>query len=153
MLAFGKNGENPNFAFLIARAFFNVNPHQGTMGFGGFASRLEDLPIGTRAVLEPSNMPTLVSFANLADPKSARVILGDSRQVSETDFASVFGEGHQLKQIWIERTDAVPSFEVEDRLSEILRQISKYDAMVVDPRDYRKFRPSTGNFIIKSSTA
>lgn len=149
LLAFGKNDENPNFAFLIARAFFNVNPHQGTMGFGGYAARLEDLPVGTRAVLKPSNMPTLVSFADLSDPKSARVLPGDPRQVSETDFASVFREGYQLKRIWIERTDAAPSYKIQERLSEILRQISKYDAMVVDPRDYRKFRPSTGNFIIK----
>lgn len=106
LLATGKRGEDPNFGLLIARVFLGANRHQGTMGFGSFAAALENLPTGKRVVLAPPNMPTLVSFRDLSNPSSARVVPSDPRTISETDFGAVFGNGYQLKHISLERVNA-----------------------------------------------
>lgn len=146
LLATGSLGEDPNFGLMIARAVLGANSHQGTMGFGGFAAALQRLPAGKRFELKPPNTPTLVSFRDLADPTSARVVPADPREVSETDFAAVFGEGYGLKRIWIERSRKPVNFSIEQKLKHLFSEISKFDRLVMDPRSPKSYRPRIGHF-------
>jgi hypothetical protein len=96
LLAHGSNGENPNYYLMPARAFFTVPGHQGTLAFGGYADRLEALPLGARAELFGSNIPTLVTFGDLRDPRTARLVAPDHLEEE-------FGAGYRLRQVWIEK--------------------------------------------------
>ncbi|MBS0241647.1 MAG: hypothetical protein JSS20_05675 [Proteobacteria bacterium] len=96
LLAYGPTGADPNYYLMPARAFLPVPGHQGTLAFGDFADRLEALPIGSRAELIGSNIPTLVTFDDLNNPLTARVVAPDR-------LAEEFGAGYDLKRIWIEK--------------------------------------------------
>lgn len=70
-------------------------------------SKLEDLH-GTRE-LTGKRVPALVTFLNLSDPKSARVVIPDQ-------FEGVFGPDVHFKRLWIEMTDAQVTRGVERNL-------------------------------------
>jgi hypothetical protein len=89
LLACGPDGTEGCVAELVPRTF-------------GVSGGLENLPKlqtlhGSRE-LTGKFMPTLITFGNLTDPKSARVVVPDQ-------FEQVFGPGVHLKRVWIEMTD------------------------------------------------
>ena len=90
-LSFGPDG-NVDYAGTLVPTLFNV---------GGNYPKWETLR-GSRE-LSGKFIPTFVTFADLNDPKSARVIEPDSA-VSPDGFAKVFGPGVQFKRAWIEMT-------------------------------------------------
>jgi hypothetical protein len=59
--------------------------------------------------LKPPLIPTLVSFSDLADPKTARLVrLGE--------FETVFGPGVRFRRAWIEMTKSSATIGIEKRL-------------------------------------
>lgn len=61
-------------------------------------------------------LPTLVTFTDLNDPKTARV-------VEPEEFEQVFGSGVRFKRAWIEMTSEPVTREIEQKLPRILRQL------------------------------
>jgi hypothetical protein len=61
-------------------------------------TRLRDMAAGTSAVLAPENMPMLVTFTDVNNPKTVKL-------VDPAKFAAAFGEGYTLKSISVEITD------------------------------------------------
>lgn len=53
------------------------------------------------AELRGADIPTLVTFANLADPASAKVV-----EPTDAGFASAFGPGHRLARVTLEMVPA-----------------------------------------------
>jgi hypothetical protein len=79
----------------------------------GVSGDLENLPRlqalrGSRD-LTGKFMPTLITFGNLTDPKSARVVAPDR-------FEQVFGPVVHFKRVWIEMTDAPVTRGIERKL-------------------------------------
>jgi hypothetical protein len=87
LLAAGPSAENANYSDNIVPALFKVPvehwPELGDMR-------------GTREV-PASRMPTFVTFADLNDPKSARVVRPE-------DFENEFGAGASLRSVTVEMT-------------------------------------------------
>ena len=76
---------------------------------------IADLPTLTgRARLPDEFVPTLVTFADLNDPKSAR-------EVGFTEFESVFGPDVHFKGAWIEMTRDSATRDIEKRLPWIVQ--------------------------------
>jgi hypothetical protein len=61
-------------------------------------SKLNDARAGTSAQVQPGNMPMLVTFADINDPKTVKL-------VDTENLAATFGEGFALKSISVEITD------------------------------------------------
>jgi hypothetical protein len=61
-------------------------------------AHVEALPTGSSAVLEPDNLPLLVTFDDVTDPKSVKL-------VDPANLAGTFGSGFALKSITVEITD------------------------------------------------
>jgi len=77
-----------------------MKPHDYTVFYGANLVKNSTLAgqIGRKAVV-PSNMyPLLVTFTDIADPKSVK-------QVNPADLAATFGAGFSLKSITLEVTD------------------------------------------------
>lgn len=105
LLACGPDGTEDCVAGLVPKTF-------------GIAGGLENLPKlqrlrGSRD-LAGEFMPTLVTFGNLADPKSAHVVVPDR-------FEQVFGPDVHFKRVWIEMTDAPITTGIEKWLPWIAR--------------------------------
>lgn len=62
-----------------------------------------------RRNMSPGLVPTLVTFANLNDPKTARII-------RPGEFEAVFGPGYHFKRAWIEMTDDWVTRGIKERL-------------------------------------
>ncbi len=120
LLAFGPHGQASDFEFLVLRAFYPMPSTQGTIGLGGYVDELARLPPGSSVRLPPDVMPTFVTFANLNDPGSARVVYATGRRIETrqlpngsqnydrgpmiftNDFARTFGPGYGLRGVTIE---------------------------------------------------
>jgi hypothetical protein len=61
-------------------------------------SKIARMAVGTKAVLEPDNYPMLVTFDDISDPKTVKL-------VDPANLAATFGPGFALKSIAIEITD------------------------------------------------
>lgn len=96
LLTLGARGENPNLHFLPGEAFEPLwKQRQASPGFRGASSELPKLPPGTKAELRGKLIPTLVTFEDMNDPKTARVVQPDG-------FTKVFGAGVTLQSATIE---------------------------------------------------
>ncbi len=96
LLATGSRGEGIDFYLLPGKAFEQL-PKQpnGKPGFVGTDENVLKLPPGSVAPLRDNLIPTLVTFMDLNDPKTARVVPPD-------DFAQVFGPGFRLRDATLE---------------------------------------------------
>ena len=88
LLAAGPRAENVNYSDSIVPGLFNV-PFKDWAKLGRMR--------GTRDV-PPSRMPTFVTFKNLNDPKSTRLVQPD-------EFPQVFGANVHLKDVKVEMTN------------------------------------------------
>ncbi len=92
LLAQGPRGDAGNLQTLVSQAFFGLSPQ-------GYLKRapieVAELPVGTRVALVGETIPTLVTFSDLADPNSAKVI-------APQRFEAAFGSGYALKSASIE---------------------------------------------------
>jgi len=106
LLAAGPSAENVNYSDNIVPVLFKVPvehwPELGDMR-------------GTREV-PASRMPTFVTFTNLNDPKSARV-------VEPSEFPAVFGPNVQLKSVTIAMTDDAVTRTVEKKMPVIIEKL------------------------------
>jgi hypothetical protein len=60
------------------------------------------VPLDQRLPVLTENMPTLVSFGNLSDPNSVKVVQPDK-------ISDVLGDGYKLQNVWLEVTDEKPN--------------------------------------------
>lgn len=92
-----------------------------------------------KVALEGENVPTLVTFVNLNDPKTAHVVTPDA-------FESVFGTGYRFKRSWIEMTNDSTTWRIDKSVPLIKRLSVKTKEMQLmhlgDP-----FRARLGQFI------
>ncbi len=100
LLAHGPRAEQVNFYLLPGRVFEPLWKHKSaTPTFRDPATELSLLPVGTKAELVGSQIPTLVTFVDLNDPKSAQV-------VPPYELSKVFGSGVQFRNAAIEMVPA-----------------------------------------------
>ena len=74
-------------------------------------------------------MPTLVTFSDINDPLSAKVVFASDfaarsdgpRIVAVDALAATFGQGHRLHRAWIEPTRDPVKLEIHDRLPWLMR--------------------------------
>jgi hypothetical protein len=96
LLTLGARGENPNLYLLPGSAFESYWKYKlSTPEFRGTSREVPKLPPGTKAELRGKLIPTLVTFRNLSDPKTARAVEPDG-------FATAFGAGFALQSATIE---------------------------------------------------
>lgn len=125
LLAMGATGSD-NFSRLVPKLFQlrdldEVRTWQGRQG---------------RFTLPADLVPTLVTFADLSDPKTARVVRPD-------EFETVFGPGVRFKRAWIEMTYDPITRGIEKKipwLNDYQQIIRAWDAM----RKGNPYGPSTG---------
>lgn len=101
LLASGPNGSGFNYPDHIVPELFHIN----TLDDRELA-KITSLR-GRRDIPE-RYLPTFVTFADLNDPKSARVVKPD-------EFSQVFGAGAHLKGVWIEMTSEAVTNGIENR--------------------------------------
>jgi hypothetical protein len=96
LLSRGANAENIDFYLLPGSAFEALWKQKvNSPDFRGSSWELPKLPIGTSAELRGDLVPTLVTFANLDDPTTARAVRPD-------DFPQSFGKSVTLRDVKIE---------------------------------------------------
>jgi hypothetical protein len=96
VLASGPRGENVDFYLLPGRVFEPLWAQKpDSLQFRAPSSELPKLPAGTNAELRGTLIPTLVTFIDLNDPKTADVI-------QPGDFEQTFGKGVMLRDVKIE---------------------------------------------------
>ncbi len=106
LLAAGPRAEKVDYSINIVPTLFNV-PFENWAELGNMRD--------TRRVPE-SLMPTFVTFANLNDPKSARV-------VSPADFPAVFGSNIRLKSVTITMTSNAVTRTIEKKMPVIIEKL------------------------------
>jgi hypothetical protein len=96
LLTSGPRGELVSFDMFVSRAFAPWwRPAQKSDNFRGAQWELSKLPVGTAVDLQGDLLPTLISFARLNDPKTARA-------VHPGDFPRVFGQGITFRDARLE---------------------------------------------------
>ena len=73
----------------------------GRAGFNAVETLLQGRKLEGSVELRPDLIPTLVTFTNLADPASARVV-----EPTDAGFASAFGPGFRLARVTLEMVPA-----------------------------------------------
>jgi hypothetical protein len=100
LLAHGPRAENIDFYLLPGRVFEPLwKQKSATTAFRVPSTELSLLPVGTKAELVGSQIPTLVTFTDLNDPKTAQV-------VPPYELSKLFGSGVQLRSATIEMVPA-----------------------------------------------
>jgi hypothetical protein len=92
LLVRGKRGRDVDFYLLPTIAFKHFLKGDDRVSGSVEVSRL---PIGTTAALFGDLIPTLVTFLDLRDPSSARVVPPDN-------LAQTFGDGFRMRDVFIE---------------------------------------------------
>jgi hypothetical protein len=120
LLAWGNRGTGPDFGDIIRRVSFDYlqanSDARNTLGHGPWTypkypdrktpvigcgddgdhyCELALLPIGTMKEVRGDLIPTLITLADLGDPKSARVVRPEA-------WAETFGAGFQLRNVTLE---------------------------------------------------
>jgi hypothetical protein len=101
LLVSGPDGRNVSYPSEIVPRLFHVFYND------------RDLPklasLRGRRKIPESDLPTFVTFADLGDPKTARV-------VKPAEFSQVFGSGVRFSQTWIEMTDEPVTYNIEGKM-------------------------------------
>lgn len=102
LLAAGPNGNNVDYPSSVVAQHFRLSgvKNEDLARFPKLQGRWE---------LPEDQIPTLVTFADTNDPKSARV-------VGPGEFTEVLGPGVRLERVWIEMTDTPVTMSIERRL-------------------------------------
>lgn len=106
-------------AVIFYRAFDAMNGPTTIEGI----KRLNKIPIGKEAVLEPKYYPMVVTFTDMSAPKSVTLVKGwkFNPQTQKSDpvdrFEELFGEGVSIKEIRLERTKEPVTKHIESILT------------------------------------
>jgi len=101
LLASGPNASNVDYPYYIVPTHFHLsNDHSALMKYSGLQGQW-DLPAQT--------LPTLVTFSDLNDPKTARLVRPE-------EFESVFGKGVHFKRASVEMTNEPVTTGIEKQL-------------------------------------
>ena len=88
-------------------------------GYGGTTPKAieyySNLEPGVRGELTRMR-PKMVTFEDMNDPKSVRLVFSESHESITDDFEEVFGEGVRLRQIMIETTDEPMTWGIKNLL-------------------------------------
>lgn len=96
LLALGPFGQDPNFYLVPGQAFEPLwRQKLRSPEFHGSSWELSNLPVGTKTELSDNILPTLVTFSNVADSRTAAII-------QPNKFESTFGSGFRLQNVTIE---------------------------------------------------
>jgi hypothetical protein len=96
LMVLGPRGEDESFNLLPGKVFEPVWAQKPDRGeFRVPSSELPKLPAGTNAELRGDLIPTLVTFSDLSDPRTVRVVRSDN-------FEQTFGKGVMLGDVKIE---------------------------------------------------
>lgn len=130
MLGFGPNGNEDRTERLAIDAFRR-------------AGRPMDIPTLAKAQgsapLTGDLIPTFVTFADLNDPKSARVVRAD-------DLEQVFGPGVRLLAARIEMTSASATREIEKKIPVLMEKLRQEEKISRIERLGDPFRVNSGQF-------
>ncbi len=100
LLAHGPRGEGVDGVMMLPVSAFGLR--SSGVGRGqNFHEMAAALPAGSNRQLRGADIPTLVTFANLADPASAKVV-----EPTDVGFASAFGPGFRLARVTLEMVPA-----------------------------------------------
>jgi hypothetical protein len=100
LLAHGPRGEGVDGVMMLPVSAFGLR--SSGVGRGQNAHEMAAaLPAGSRRELSSDLIPTLVTFGDLADPASARVV-----EPTDAGFASAFGPGFRLAGVTLEMVPA-----------------------------------------------
>jgi hypothetical protein len=94
LLAHGPHGEGFD-TYLPTRLFLRL------AGYDAVDALLKGRTLAGAAELQGADIPTLVTFTNLADPATARVV-----PPTEAGFTAAFGPGHRLSRVTLEMVPA-----------------------------------------------
>lgn len=111
--------------------------------------------------LKPPLIPTLVTFDDLSNPKTAQIVYatdvretrqsaGGSRpdgRVSVNRLDQTLGSGVQFKRAWIERTTDPIKTGIEDKMPDIIRQLREQAKVLQISKVGDPYRPRLGDFI------
>jgi len=129
LLAAGPDGKDTDYPRRLVTRVFGVSYED------------RDLPklaaLRDRSILSGEVLPTFVTFADLNDPKTARV-------VQPREFEKVLGANVHFKGAWIEMTDAPLTNEIEGKLPHILQKIREEDKLIHIERLGDPFRVNSG---------
>jgi hypothetical protein len=96
LLAHGPRGEGVDGVMMLPVSAFGLK--SSGVGRGqNFHEMAAALPAGSNRELRGDRIPTLVTFADLADPASAKVV-----EPTDAGFASAFGPGFRLASVTLE---------------------------------------------------
>ncbi|MEZ4104302.1 MAG: hypothetical protein R3B60_03370 [Candidatus Paceibacterota bacterium] len=131
LLAAGSYAQIENaIVYLAPQAFLNVGFPESSSGLKSiWASRLSKMT-SEKIEVRPELVPTMVSFQDLDDPKSVQLIYAADRyevvnkqgwreyprKVVINDFNTKFGDGYELKGVWLELTDDPITKGLEEKL-------------------------------------
>jgi hypothetical protein len=113
-LVLGPKGTNGEISYLVPRMLhpFSADEH-------GKSTLTAPRP-GSKAEVKGNNIPTLVTFRDVHDPDTARL-------VPPQDFPAVFGQGVAFRGAWVEITDAPVTRGLDEKLPlvQLLRERSR----------------------------
>jgi hypothetical protein len=135
LLAAGQNADNVNYPYYIVPKLF------------GLTFSDEDLPkygrLQDSGEIPASDLPTFVTFTDLNDPKTARV-------VEPYEFPEVFGEGVRFRGATIEMTRDAVTNGITEKLPWILT-LKGYSGGQIHPDWSRPEKNLTGNQFIRGT--
>ena len=134
LLASGPNGSDVDYPYgLVPRLFRTSYDEHDLPKLAGLRGR-RDIP--------ENKLPTFVTFADLNDPKSVRVVKSD-------EFSQVFGPNVRLSDARIEMTNEPVTRGIEQKMPEIAKRLREKDKVmqIKDVRD--PYSPRSGHFFIK----
>ena len=103
---------------------------------------------GLQADVDLSVRPTLVTFADMNDPLSVKVVdVAYTRKESDKKFSEVYGEGYSLKRVWVEMTDKPATHGVISKRVTGLKDINRWNSIVREQQEPDKIRIGSGNLI------
>jgi hypothetical protein len=100
ILGWGPNGHDQNKIYGLKRA---------ALASGARLDWKEELKLKGRGELPPDYVPTMLTFTDLNDPKSARIVRPD-------EFERVFGPGVRFRRAMVETTNDAAERQIEKKL-------------------------------------
>ena len=134
ILGYGPNGSDVDRAGTLVLKKFGLDLTDKNL------VRLESLR-GSRD-LTGNEIPTFVTFTNLNDPNSARVVRLEQ-------FEQAFGPDVQFKRAWVEMTTDPVTHGIEQKMPEIAKRLREKDRVMQIQNVGDPFSPRSGHFFIK----
>lgn len=133
LLASGPNASNVDYPkYIVATHFRLSHSDRDLVQYSSLQGQWE-LPMQT--------LPTLVTFTDLNDPKTARVVRPE-------EFEAVFGRGVRFKRAFVEMTNDPVTRGIEKKMLEIIRQLREQAKSLQTRRPGDPYTARLGHFYI-----